>query len=292
MMEYKSIAQLKSEGLQSLKGKWGIAILVCLIAGIITEGFSISARISTLSDVFNGELFSNLNSIGYLAEETVGSTILLRLSTLVNLLIGGSIAYGLNRFFLNLTRNENPQVENLFSGFKYFGKNFLIQLIIGIFSVLWALLVYIPAIIVSIIILVVSFSSYPDLTELEQLPWTIGAGAIVIIITLVIICTIIISIIVLRYALAYYIYNDNKEAGVMDCINHSKDMMKGNKGKLFLLNLSFIGWHILSILTLGIGYVWLRPYIFATTASFYNDLKAQLEPEDRKVMESTEWKEI
>ncbi|QGU94107.1 DUF975 family protein [Clostridium bovifaecis] len=292
MMEYKNIAQLKSEGLQSLKGKWGIAILVCLIAGIITGGFSISARISTVSDIFNEGFFSNLNNIESLAEETVGSTILLRLSTLVNLLIGGSISYGLNRFFLNLTRNENPQVENLFSGFKYFGKNFLIQLIIGIFSALWALLVYIPVIIISVIILVVSFSSYPNLTELEQLPWTIGAGAIGLIVVLVIICSIIVSIIVLRYALAYYIYNDNKDAGVMDCINHSKEMMKGNKGRMFLLNLSYIGWHILSLLTLGIGYVWLRPYIFATTASFYNNLKQKLEPEDRKAVESTEWKEI
>jgi len=59
----------------------------------------------------------------------------------------------------------------------------------------------------------------------------------------------------------------------MDCINYSKEMMRGHKYRLLLLNLSFIGWHILSILTLGIGYIWLRPYIFATRAGFYNDLK-------------------
>ncbi|MEL5940881.1 DUF975 family protein, partial [Tetragenococcus halophilus] len=34
----------------------------------------------------------------------------------------------------------------------------------------------------------------------------------------------------------------------------------------------FIGWHILSFLTLGIGYLWLMPYIYATKAAFYDSL--------------------
>ena len=48
--------------------------------------------------------------------------------------------------------------------------------------------------------------------------------------------------------------------------------MDGYKAQLFILNLSFIGWHILSIFTLGIGYLWLTPYISATKAAFYNNL--------------------
>lgn len=48
--------------------------------------------------------------------------------------------------------------------------------------------------------------------------------------------------------------------------------MDGFKAKLFFLDLSFIGWHFLSIITFGIGYLWLTPYISATKAAFYQNL--------------------
>lgn len=84
----------------------------------------------------------------------------------------------------------------------------------------------------------------------------------------------------LNYSQAFYIMTDNPEIGVMDAINRSKEMMQGHKGKLFLLQLSFIGWAILSVLTLFIGLLWLVPYIETTLANFYNDLKfASLNPD-------------
>jgi len=46
----------------------------------------------------------------------------------------------------------------------------------------------------------------------------------------------------------------------------------GHKGRLFSLFLSFIGWIILSILTGGIGFIFLAPYICAAEAGFYQDL--------------------
>ena len=58
-------------------------------------------------------------------------------------------------------------------------------------------------------------------------------------------------------------------------IEKSMAMMEGNKMKLFLLDLSFIGWAILCLFTLGIGYFFLQPYMQAAHAAFYEDLKAQ-----------------
>lgn len=46
--------------------------------------------------------------------------------------------------------------------------------------------------------------------------------------------------------------------------------------KLFLLDLSFIGWALLTILTFGIGVLFLEPYVSASRAAFYEDLKAEL----------------
>jgi len=55
-------------------------------------------------------------------------------------------------------------------------------------------------------------------------------------------------------------------------------MMKGYKWKLFLLQLSFIGWMLLcTLFTLGIGYLWLGPYIGLSTANFYENLKKNQE---------------
>ena len=51
--------------------------------------------------------------------------------------------------------------------------------------------------------------------------------------------------------------------------------MDGNKMKLFMLDLSFIGWAILCMFTLGIGYLFLQPYVEASHVAFYEDLKAQ-----------------
>ena len=79
------------------------------------------------------------------------------------------------------------------------------------------------------------------------------------------------------YALTVYISEDNPELTPEECINKSMEMMNGNKWKLFLLDLSFIGWFFLSILTLGIALLWFRPYLETARIYFYEDLKSSLE---------------
>lgn len=79
------------------------------------------------------------------------------------------------------------------------------------------------------------------------------------------------------YSQSYFIYYDTYEKTgetprYLDSITASRHLMDGFKAKLFFLDLSFIGWHILSFLTLGIGYLWLMPYIYATKAAFYDSL--------------------
>jgi uncharacterized membrane protein len=78
---------------------------------------------------------------------------------------------------------------------------------------------------------------------------------------------------VFSYSLSFYILHDHPEMKPKDALKLSKQMMIGRKGKLFLLCLSFIGWGLLSILTLCIGLLWLIPYINASIAGFYEDLK-------------------
>lgn len=78
------------------------------------------------------------------------------------------------------------------------------------------------------------------------------------------------------YALTPFILKDEPELKYNAAIEKSMHMMNGYKMKLFLLDLSFIGWMILSILTLGIGLLFLQPYMNTARAAFYEDLKAEL----------------
>lgn len=78
------------------------------------------------------------------------------------------------------------------------------------------------------------------------------------------------------YALTPFILKDEPELKYNAAIEKSMRMMNGYKMKLFLLDLSFIGWMILSVLTLGIGLLFLQPYMNTARAAFYEDLKAEL----------------
>lgn len=79
----------------------------------------------------------------------------------------------------------------------------------------------------------------------------------------------------LAYSMSYYISKDHPEYSIDECIEASKRMMDGHKWELFVLYLSFIGWILLSILTLGIGFLWLAPYMDTTIAHYYEELKAE-----------------
>ena len=79
------------------------------------------------------------------------------------------------------------------------------------------------------------------------------------------------------YAMTPFILEENPELTANEAIDRSRAMMKGHKFDLFWLLLSFIGWGILCALTLGIGTLWLTPYMQTSIASFYEDVKADYE---------------
>ena len=76
----------------------------------------------------------------------------------------------------------------------------------------------------------------------------------------------------IAYSQTYYIIAEDDSIGPLQAITKSKEMMKGNKWKYFCLGLRFIGWGLLCILTLGIGYLWLAPYMMISFAKFYDDI--------------------
>lgn len=74
------------------------------------------------------------------------------------------------------------------------------------------------------------------------------------------------------YSMAYYIKADHPEYDWKQCIDESRKIMDGNKWKLFVQDLSFIGWMIVGSLCLGVGTLWVIAYVQAARAQFYRSI--------------------
>lgn len=77
----------------------------------------------------------------------------------------------------------------------------------------------------------------------------------------------------LAYSMYPYVLRDEPDLSVWQTLQKSEAIMKGYKGKLFLMYLSFVGWFILGAFTFGILYIWLTPYVMTSTVKFYDDVR-------------------
>jgi uncharacterized membrane protein len=75
-----------------------------------------------------------------------------------------------------------------------------------------------------------------------------------------------------NYAMAPFIMSENENMTASEALRASKDLMKGHRWQLFCLIFSFIGWNLVSILTLGIGALFLNPYMNTAIAAFYREI--------------------
>ena len=81
------------------------------------------------------------------------------------------------------------------------------------------------------------------------------------------------------YALVPYLLSDDKykDLGYREVLKKSEEMMNGHKMDYFVLNLSFIGWYLLVLPTLGLILIWLSPYVTTAQVKFLNDVKEDFE---------------
>lgn len=219
------ISSLRAEARFALKGNWGMAILVTLIAGILGGTVATgSGSVEIDADVLQ-RLPAILRTYLFVAA-SIGAAL-----GLVQFIIGGTVRLGYCKYLLKLQDGKKGELKDLFSEFGRFGDGFVLSLLQAVYTFLWTLLFIIPGLIAT-----------------------------------------------LKYAMAPFIMLENPDMGANDCITASKEMMYGHKGDLFLLHLSFFGWALLSALTLGIGNLWLNPYMNAAEAAFYRNLCPRANP--------------
>lgn len=81
----------------------------------------------------------------------------------------------------------------------------------------------------------------------------------------------------IEYSIINFILADNPDMNSKEVFKYAKELMRGNKGRFFLLQLSFVGWYLLGVCAFGIGVLFLLPYISAANAQFYLDIKPKSE---------------
>ena len=168
------------------------------------------------------------------------------LSTFLSILVSlfaMVMAVGFSNFALRLSRGEAVGTGSLFDPFSYAGRSIGMRLLVALFTFLWSMLVAVVVIVLCVAIFLL----------LESVPVIAIALAVIVYIAMLVA----IVIITLRYAMANFALAENPEGGVMNAIRRSIQMLRGHKGKLFILQLSFIGWELLvgliTLVVLGIG---------------------------------------
>ena len=256
----KYAADFRQIARNSLNGKWGMAVLVGMVAvllgGIGNSGPEVNLNIDGSSaslnfDIAGQTIFSTagtLNSgIGGLF--VVGASYIIMAVfaiAVIHLLLGSVVGVGYSRFNLELVDGNNAGFDHLFKYFPYWANALCTRLLMGVYVALWSLLFIIPGII----------ASY-------------------------------------SYAMTEYILAEHPEMTANEAISKSKEMMDGNKWRLFCLHFSFIGWAILCVFTLGIGNLWLNPYENAAIAAFYREISGtEKEPLAFSQDNENKWTEV
>lgn len=243
----KTRRQLKQQSKDLLKGHWKTAILLNIVPTLLMVALVLVVLLTTISIL--GTLgFHYTDIVNYAAKQSQSGRG--NYTAIVRTAFSTVFMVGVQYTFLDWLRDPNYQVAPLRDSFQVFTSRYF-----------WGT--------VGLMILTYCYTTLWSM--LFIIPGIVKSYA---------------------YSQAYFIYKDRRgengdqPVNVNQCITLSRRMMNGHKWDFFMLQLSFLGWGILSVLTLGIGFLWLNPYKNATYAGFYDDLKqaiiqqASIEPQN------------
>ncbi|GLC81043.1 DUF975 family protein [Lacrimispora brassicae] len=247
-----SSSELKRRARRSLKGRYGLCIGVQFLAGAVIMAASLVYVLTSFSlGLTQTSLFDGSRSIspGYIALRAG-----IYLSFLVILSVSGLLMPGILKIYLNMSAGHTARLSDLFFAFqnkphKFLGLYFINTLIGFAWSVPYFVVLIVAGITDFIPVMVV-------LLVLTYLFLLIGS-----------------TVTMLYLSQSMFILIESPDQRLWRCLKESAEMMKGNKGGLFYLLLSFFGMIILGYCSLGIGFLWIFPYMYATMTEYYLDLK-------------------
>ena len=173
-------------------------------------------------------------------------------------ILGQLLAAGVLRMHLLLAQNQQVVFRDLFWIFRNRPDRFILATVL-----LYAILA-VPIILTGVII----YFFIPD----EVMERAVFLSAVILLMIAVELY------LIYMFEFIYPLYMEHPEMTIWEGFQTSKSLMHGNKKRLFLLQLSFIGWQILGFCSMGIGFLWIGPYMTQTTANFYLDITGGLDP--------------
>lgn len=237
----KTSAELKRMARESLQGHWGIMIGVFVLEALIIYAAII------------------LFSVPYVLTRSLTTLLIYSVVTLVVSLGYMVLQTGVISMHLKLARDQEVSLGMLFSQFSNRPFRYILgSLLLGVIGVGCMLPGYICIIAGRL---------------------TVQVFLLVLGILLLIAGTVIYIILAFRYALIMYLFIEDSQIKVMEAYRESARFMQGNKGRMFYISLSFIGWSILAMFSCGIGMLWVTPYMSQTMVQFYLDVKGSSETE-------------
>ena len=311
----KRLKDLRMQALDSLRGKWVIAILAMVIASMLgaqlattgsaSGGVNLNIDLPSFSDtdvedsvgIIGGKdawvgefaipdveeiklyLRQVLASAPGLAALSAGFLMLFGFAFVTSLaltiFVGTPMRIGHLRFRLSLIDGEKADLAKIFAGFD---RSYLsaigLRLLRALYLFLWSLPSTIMATI-GIVALIFGFvGSAFELGGLEFVGTTLLlVGSIALLFSVGF--SFLTAVAQYRYAMSDYIMAENPDMLPSDALAESARMMRGNKWRLFCLELSFIGWALLCLLTCGIGFLWLSPYMYQAEAALYHEVSGR-----------------
>ncbi len=299
-------SEIKKEGWDKLQKSLGPAILITLIFIILSGIFTGTQQaISTLKTIiqYDGDWRSIFNESQLQTLNTSPQVLLLSLlqggvrflSLIAAFLLVNPLGVGYTRWFLTNRETEEPAPFNLlFSPFRTgsYGGIVAGTAWVTLWTYLWSLvagLCFVPlygVMVAAVISIVFSAGIYTDSSvsmnqdALLHNFLNVGTGLIIAFVLLLILGTAGYLAITLNRKYAYfftnYILAENPNFGAKNALDLSKRMTTGMKGRLFLLDLSFIGWWLLSMLTCGILALGVMPYTYSAYTEVYLSRKKEL----------------
>ena len=251
MRQYKKSAQLKDMAKDQLMGKWGLSILVTFVSSLITVMVSFSLALTqtnTMNTMYNasGSVTGvTFVSVLFYAISVVASIIL----TIMNL--------GITLFFLNIACGQPYSFKDLFYGYRE-RTNTALALAAAM-----------------VLVEVVTLAPYQFVLDryLENGESTyLVAGIVLGIVGLCIYVPF-----SLAFSISYFLMLDFPQYGAKELLKLCLKVMKGQKKRLFYIQLSFIPLMLLCILSFGVGFLWLTPYMQMTYTYFFLDV---MQPEE------------
>lgn len=231
-------ADYRAMGRKLLDGRWWQAVMIGLVAAILGDGLHTDSRIDISAD--EGISFSNI----YTPEE--GITLFKNIDSVLGFLFGTAVILGIVYAILSVTIGMVVRVGKADYYMKvYRGENQ------NAFSTLFHPFKYWGT---CLAMGVLSFIKTFLWSLLLIVPGIMAAFS---------------------YSMAPYILAENPGFTASEAIARSVEMMRGNRWRLFCLQVSFIGWSLLSAITMNIGYLFLNPYIDASKTAFYMDLRGR-----------------